>query len=602
MILSRISKNSHCQKKSWQSSASNYKQNVCGTQPNLPIPPDFPSYQPLPPPSSRSFDSLRNIMTSVPAPRVTTPAIFAGVFILLLALIIFDLVNFDALGGLPLGLAGLLLVLARDVPDFSRDVPDFAPLQEKTRATVLIWAAAGALLFIAAVWINSTSLQLIALGVFAAGWLSQLFRWSEFGGLFVLLGLICLPVGPLQYTLLLTLQQVASVVASWGLDIMQIAHVRQGVVLETTRGNLFVEEACSGMQSLLTGLVVAQSYFCWHRKQILSSLVGLAMCTAFLVLGNSLRIFFIAWLYAGFSIDLTHGWRHEATGMAVYLLVLALLPSITYLLDEIGAWYSRWRSPWQKNPYHHRHAEPDDFELRPLVAVKSLATQFSKPLRIAVSLMAMAVLAEAVIFPEKDSAETIDKMNLPKVADIQLPMELAGWQRDSAASVVSEVEKLALDQHIWTFHKNGLVAWVAADLPYDHLHPLRLCYINRDWAITKEGPVVDAAMPFSFLELRSKENTRPPMIVCYDNFDLSANRYVGGPPDRMSARWEMIIARLQGKNNLAGGPYCLVQVVVAGLTDHQSPGGAESVELLTAAREYLATQLSSGPASPTTKP
>jgi exosortase len=447
-------------------------------------------------------------------------------------------------------------------------------------------------------WGGSTALQIIGLGMLAAAWLSRLFSARRMGGLVCLIGLICLPLSFLQGNLLLLLQRLAAEMASWLLDFGAVAHLRQGVVLESGRGSLFVEEACSGMQSLLTGLVVAQIYFCWYRKGLVFSLVGLVCCSGFLLLGNSLRIFFIAWLYIAHGIDWTKGWLHELSGLTVYLFVLALLPSLRVLLEWIFSRFTGWWSPWKSMRDETPGGLPETAGsgYKPLAALLILLGLVSLPLRLALCGMLLAGVGEVVFLKEpKVAAGPIDTRGLPRLAAIDLPAELAGWRKDPGASEVSVIEKFALDQHVWTFHKGTATAWVAADLPYDHLHPLRDCYINRDWVIKREGSTaIGTGGKFSYLELLSKEGARQPMLVCYDNYDLKSRRYVGGPPDRIASRWSMLSERLKGERAKAPeseGPYCQVQVVQAGVTGFDSPEGVQAVELLNAARDYLAGQL-----------
>lgn len=519
--------------------------------------------------------------------------ILATVFLSLLALPVARLAQMEVLAGLPLGMAGLFAVLFRDLPGIGRP-------SEFSRKWLFTGAVASGLVYGLATWLDSTSLQLIGLGMFAAVWLGRFFPRQQMGGLLALIGLICLPVVFLNGSLLISLQQLASVMASWALDVTGVAHLRQGVVLETVQGTLFVEEACSGMQSLLTGLVVSQIYFCWQKKGLLFSLAGLLCSSAFLILGNCLRIFLIGWLYADHAIDLTKGWKHEITGLAVYLLALALLPSLTCVLDGLGATSVRWSESLRKCfGWVTRPAGKAGASSRRSLMELLRKEGAPRVLQVVAGLMVLATVAEAWIFRSGTADEAkIDVSRLPALSEISLPPELAGWTQDPGAGELSVIGQSTLEQRVWTFRKAGMTAWVAAGLPYDELHPLRLCYINRDWAIAREGDLTpQGKLPFSYLELRSKENARAPMLVCFDNYDLSSGRFVGGPPDRVVSRWETMAARLKGERSqrkLTGkGPFCQVQVVQAGVTEHQSAGGVRSMDLLTAARNSLATQLSS---------
>ena len=97
-------------------------------------------------------------------------------------------------------MAGLLAVLGRDLPGSRRRSED--------HGTMVVAGAVGAgLIYLLATWLDSTSLQLIGLGMFAAVWLAGLFPRPQLGGILVLIGVICLPVGFFQGNLLLWLQQ-----------------------------------------------------------------------------------------------------------------------------------------------------------------------------------------------------------------------------------------------------------------------------------------------------------------------------------------------------------------------------------------------------------
>ena len=533
--------------------------------------------------------------------------LMALLFAAALGLLIYQLASFGSLEvGFALGMVGLLVVLARDIPAF------VGPTENSPTAVLALGVLSG-LVFLLGALAGSPALQMIGLGLFGITWLARVLPWSRIGGAALLIGLICLPVPFLQGNLLLVLQRLATEMASWALDLSRVPHVRQGVILETSQGAILVEEACSGMQSLLTGLIAAQIYLNWYRQGFWASIAALSSCAVFLVLGNCLRIFAIAGLYAS-NIDLTKGWKHELTGLAVYLLALSLLPSLRAGLETLGRLQFPWRRP--VNPHKPKRSfleiypappsQIDGAELQPSAAFHRLLDRLSKPLGLVIVVIALGSLTDLIVFRlHEDPAVKVDTSRLPSLAAVDLPAELAGWQKDANGSEVSLNEQISLQQHHWTFRKGGLKAMIAADLPYDHQHPLRYCYISRDWAVQREGSTgLKSSSPFSYLELLSKEANRPPMLVCYDNYDLPGKRFVGGPANRkarLRARWDILVARLRGgdiqKEGLDGaGPFCQVQVVMPGAPRLNSYEGQQAAELLTAARASLAAQLVLTPA------
>jgi len=90
-------------------------------------------------------------MTLNPASRLTLVVLCITVFLILLSLPIARLAHFGSLGGLPVGMAGLLAVLIRDLPGIRK-------LSEISRKLLLAGTAASGLVYILATWMDSTSL------------------------------------------------------------------------------------------------------------------------------------------------------------------------------------------------------------------------------------------------------------------------------------------------------------------------------------------------------------------------------------------------------------------------------------------------------------
>jgi len=265
-------------------------------------------------------------------------------------------------------------------------------------------------------------------------------------------------------------------------------------------------------------------------------------------------------------------------------------------MDGIGGMYLRWRKPGKK-----RFGKGPKLRVMARRSLKELLLEdLPRPLFVVVALMVMSAVAEALVFSGEEAAVEIDLEKHPLLSEIILPAELAGWRQapgeGEGEGGASFGGKNTLEQRVWTFRKGGSTTWVVVDLPVDELHPLRLCDTYRDWAIVRESEIVLAnQLPFSYLKLRSKENTRAPMRVYFGNYDLSDGRFFGGPPGRLTSGWETILASLKDKRSqfaLTGkGPFCQLQLVQSGVVDHQFAGGAETMELLAAVRDSLAGQI-----------
>src|SRR5258706_2438994 len=74
------------------------------------------------------------------------------------------------------------------------------------------------------------------------------------------------------------------------LDIFGVTHYRSGNVIELPGKTLLVEEACSGINSLLITMAGCLFYMLWRRASVISTLLALVGSVSFVVLGNLVRI------------------------------------------------------------------------------------------------------------------------------------------------------------------------------------------------------------------------------------------------------------------------------------------------------------------------
>ena len=95
----------------------------------------------------------------------------------------------------------------------------------------------------------------------------------------------------------------------------------------------FVEEACSGVQSLFTLLFCAGAYSVWRRYSLGRILLMLLAASGWAVLMNSLRILAIPMAEIHLGIDLVSGWKHEALGYTALILAILMLLSTDRLFS-----------------------------------------------------------------------------------------------------------------------------------------------------------------------------------------------------------------------------------------------------------------------------
>ena len=129
-------------------------------------------------------------------------------------------------------------------------------------------------------------------------------------------------------TMLVTgLQDLVSRWSSQFLDAFRVFHVMEGNVVEVAGRRLLVDQACSGIYSLLTLLLGTLFYALWNRTSVPRALFLMAAAVFWVVFGNVARIVAIVLLSVRFGIDASVGLKHEALGLLVFVLMLAMVAS-----------------------------------------------------------------------------------------------------------------------------------------------------------------------------------------------------------------------------------------------------------------------------------
>lgn len=157
------------------------------------------------------------------------------------------------------------------------------------------------------------------------------FNWTA--GIAIALWLLTTPIPPGTYSrLTLTLQLWVSELVLQSLHLLGIAAMRHGNLIDLATATVGVEEACSGVRSLIS-CVFAGLFFSatlvrrpWARALI----VGLAAPLALLM--NFIRSLGLT-LLANAGIDIAGTW-HDATGFAVLGITAGLLGGLALLLER----------------------------------------------------------------------------------------------------------------------------------------------------------------------------------------------------------------------------------------------------------------------------
>ncbi len=291
------------------------------------------------------------------------------------------------------------------------------------------------------------------------------------------------------------------------LDVLGILHVTEGNVIKIAGHRLLVEQACSGIRSLMVVLGSALLFVLWTRRGVIRSTVLIAAAALWVLLGNVIRVVSVAWAQARWGIDLSHGVRHEVLGFAILLAVLGLTVSTDELLRFFSAlWSAHWRESWIVGFNPDMQPSPDDVP-PPLPLPPPLPVDVTPPpptempdlgrtwlaswriggvfgaLALAQWIMLWPLLQDAL--PGNSVVSGLQVLGKDDLSPRCGPFERQGFEivdRESSSSF-GEFSRT------WRYQTPRATALVSIDYPFRGWHELTSCYQGVGWALQKRTAI-----------------------------------------------------------------------------------------------------------------
>jgi exosortase len=212
---------------------------------------------------------------------------------------------------------------------------------------VLLWGALQGVLGLAAQWVWFGRMAFL---VSLVGYIAAVFGWRTVRELVYPLCTLILMIAPPSFIfarLTLSLQLLASRLGELCLEALGYSVLREGNILEMVGIKLSVEEACSGIRSLVAifFMCVLYNYFFvqgWSMKAVL-----LVMAIPVAILGNAVRIVATG-VASQYNPALVTGASHEAFG---YVTVVAAALGVVGLHLMLQSIANAWRD-------HHPKIQP----------------------------------------------------------------------------------------------------------------------------------------------------------------------------------------------------------------------------------------------------
>lgn len=267
---------------------------------------------------------------------------------------------------------------------------------------------------------------------------------------------------------------------SW-LDAVHVLHVIEGTLVVTPLRRFFVNDACSGMTSMLVATCAALILCSFGRRSIRHALAMLVSAAFISIATSVLRICVVIGSLHFWNVDLDQGWARGMLGFAFIALNLLMIWSA----DHGWSFLLNFGSVCQK---------PRDLLDVP---VQPINVFWSSRASVVVALIGLLILigpsmvAWSLPYDVRPLITAMDGFDMPE--------QLGSWKRHGNQPLENSlVGNLGARNQVWLYRQGNLEAYVAVNYPFTGFHDLRLRYTGQGWRFEKQ---VDGAM------LGSKEKT-----------------------------------------------------------------------------------------------
>lgn len=383
-------------------------------------------------------------------------------------------------------------------------------------ATLAAFVNLGLAMFFYSPW-----LAMVAFIFFAFSFALNVWQRWEVKGIFMiwLLTWLLLPPPLDRDKMFVTqLQLFSSELSSRILDGFGIMHVLRGNIFEMITDppkNLFVDQACSGIVSLVSIITCIAIYVVWQQRGLFHFLLLILFGVAWTVFMNSIRLSSIGTAWAWYQVDLSEGVPHALLGLVIFGISAGVVFCFDKLLGELLTPIDyQWRlrdgssamtgvglmKVWNRFFANPVPEELDDDEWKTIMYSPEHEThrqKFLSPVSACgwpvLILLALAGIAQiALVAPSEAKLQSAIKASMQRAIDLDESFEpVAGVDLKFVRFETDERNKFdAWGEYSRTYlyeDQDGKMYSVSIDFPFGpHWHDLRDCYKGSGWTITQE--------------------------------------------------------------------------------------------------------------------
>lgn len=286
------------------------------------------------------------------------------------------------------------------------------------------------------------------------------------------------------------------------LDSLGVTHALSGNVIEIPGQRLLVDEACSGINSVLVILACALFYGMWRRRSLIRIVLCLVNALGFVLLGNLARITLGAWLMFRYGIDILTGTAHQLTGLLLFPTYIAIILSMDQLLAYLFSPSRRRR----RLPEPPAAAEAARSSRVPL----GIPRGWMRATGCAFALLGVVNLGLAWAKHEQPETQAVQpKPALRADATFSMPDQIGGWKRIAEeVPPLQKVETVGVRSQVWHYRLGDTLVSLALDYPFRGYHHLEGCYTFSGWDLMERraGGGVETNDSPPFVEVRMQNN------------------------------------------------------------------------------------------------
>lgn len=360
-------------------------------------------------------------------------------------------------------------------------------------------------------WFAAVSFNLLALAGILI--LTQHFHIRNAWGIWALLWLMVPPPIEFGANVVQRMQLASSLMSSQVLDLLGIDHLMTGNVFSLPTKQLFVDEACSGIVSVMSVIAATGIYAVYKDRSLIHAGLLLTMSVIWALIMNTIRIVVVAMAEAWWGFNLAEGTPHELLGLVLFSMTFVASMSTDQFIEfctspitasvrdadvNRNSMVKAWN--WVNTLFTPKYLAPVtdqrylNSSLARLLSPKMLAAGIPIAAIGTWSALVFLGLAGGKPAPHLEAlvlSQNLDAGSLPATIDDWNQTEFVVTDRSGGENMIGNYD-FGQYSHQYTYEAGNLRASVSIDFPFTGgWHELSACYRASGWTILDRTATTD---------------------------------------------------------------------------------------------------------------